>query len=57
MKKLDVTPQNFENKRKGIFAIYQKLESTKTFIFKNHVHLILSEGVFDLCELTLNLKQ
>ena len=52
-----VIPQNFENKRKGIFAIYSKIGANKNFLFKPHVHLILSEGVFELCEVTLNPKQ
>ena len=43
--------------QKIIFPFIWNSESTKLALFKNHVHLFLSEGVFDLCEVNLNLKQ
>jgi hypothetical protein len=53
-----VTPQNFGKQKKRHFChLSKKLESTKTFIFKNLVLSILNKWVWDLCEVTLNLKQ
>ena len=41
--------------KKVAISIYSKIGVTKiTCIFKNHVHLIVSECVFDLCEMTFN---